>query len=425
MFKVSDNQVFEKSAHVGGRARLFHHAGSSYEAGASIIHIQNRYLVEFAAEFGLGQLQPVETRLGLHDGRDLLFETSDRRAVTLARMLWRYGLGPLRLDRWVSGFLKKFEQVYRLQKEGKAFSTPRRLLASLDSRFSQMLDETLEERLNRDGFDRRLIQELASGMVRVNYGQGLEIGAFVGAVALCGSQGPLWAVEGGNQALASKILESSGAILRQAAIRRVEVAGSRYRLHADVVGEPETMFGDYDLVFLAAPLQDGQALQLPSTVSLQPSLYQRIYATFFDAPPDAKALGSSGPVPGILLSSTGQGFNSIGLHNSSRRGDGKLIWKVFSPAPLTEEQSKELFPNAQKCETFGWWAYPKYEVRDAKSKDTDFCLDGAGLYYCNAIEETASAMEMAVLGAKNCVLLASHRWKGTRSNIDPAPAARL
>ena len=27
--------------------------------------------MEFAAEFGLGQLQPVETRLGLHDGRDL------------------------------------------------------------------------------------------------------------------------------------------------------------------------------------------------------------------------------------------------------------------------------------------------------------------------------------------------------------------
>ena len=29
----------------------------------------------------------------------------------------------IRLDRWVGGFLKSFEAVYRLQKEGKAFST--------------------------------------------------------------------------------------------------------------------------------------------------------------------------------------------------------------------------------------------------------------------------------------------------------------
>ena len=33
------------------------------------------------------------------------------------------------------------------------------------------------------------------------------------------------------------------------------------------------------------------------------------------------------------------------------------------------------------------------------------------------VEETASAMEMAVLGAKNCVLLASHRWKLGRGGL--------
>ena len=61
-------------------------------------------------------------------------------------------------------------------------------------------------------------------------------------------------------------------------------------------------------------------------------------------------------------STTGAGFNSIGLHNSSQKGDDQLIWKVFSPEPLTAEQSKKLFPNGHKCETVGWWAYPQYEV---------------------------------------------------------------
>ena len=47
-------------------------------------------------------------------------------------------------------------------------------------------------------------------MVRVNYGQGLTVGAFVGAVALCGSQGPLWAVEGGNQDDAERAPKTQG-----------------------------------------------------------------------------------------------------------------------------------------------------------------------------------------------------------------------
>ncbi|CAE7265242.1 Pcyox1 [Symbiodinium microadriaticum] len=67
-FPDSEIHVFEKSPAVGGLARLLQHAGSSFEAGASIIHIQNRYLVQFAEEFGLGQLAPLDTRLGLHDG---------------------------------------------------------------------------------------------------------------------------------------------------------------------------------------------------------------------------------------------------------------------------------------------------------------------------------------------------------------------
>ena len=34
--------------------------------------------------------------------------------------------------------------------------------------------------------------------------------------------------------------------------------------------------------------------------------YQRIYATFFESPPDAKALRCSDPVPGIILSLSGR-----------------------------------------------------------------------------------------------------------------------
>ncbi|CAE7265233.1 PCYOX1 [Symbiodinium microadriaticum] len=231
--------------------------------------------------------------------------------------------------------------------------------------------------------------------------------------------------------LATKMLESSRAKLHRATVRKVEANDGRYRIHADVQEGEVLTDEDYDLVFLAAPLQDSKDLELvgPFKEDLIAKVvrpYQRIYATFFESPPDAKALRCSDPVPGIILSTTGEGFNSIGLHSSSQKRDDQLIWKVFSPEPLTAEQSKKLFPNGPKCETVAWWAYPKYEATGKKLADTAFCLDGAGLYYCNAIEEAASAMEMAVLGAKNCVLLASNRLKGATSKIDtPSLPARL
>eukprot|EP00435_Cladocopium_sp_Y103_P063935 s339_g25.t1 len=113
----------------------------------------------------------------------------------------------------------------------------------------------------------------------------------------------------------------------------------------------------------------------------------------------------------------------------SKLGKGHIL-----EAPLDLEKSDALFPKDSHCETwrpvfgarletFAWWAYPVYET-DERKRDIPFCLDGRGLFYCNAIEGTASAMEMAVIGAKNCVLLASNRLKGRTVDIDSTCGAK-
>eukprot|EP00913_Durusdinium_trenchii_P029012 g27202.t1 len=58
------------------------------------------------------------------------------------------------------------------------------------------------------------------------------------------------------------------------------------------------------------------------------------------------------------------------------------------------------------------------DATDERGREIPFCLDDHGLFYCNAIEAAASAMEMAVIGAKNCVLLAKNRLKGLTEKID-------
>lgn len=173
-----------------------------------------------------------------------------------------------------------------------------------------MLSETLRERLACDGFGQQMVEELVEGMVRINYGQGLDVGAFVGAVALCGFVGPLWAVKGGNHLLAEKLLKSASAKLIHAKVHEIRAA-ERYSIRAH--SRDKELLEDYDLVFLAAPQTDP-----PSDIRITPALssqigrsYQRIFASFYSSPP---RLGQN-PAPVVLSTSQEAEFNSVGEYD--------------------------------------------------------------------------------------------------------------
>jgi len=71
-----------------------------------------------------------------------------------------------------------------------------------------------------------------------------------------------------------------------------------------------------------------------------------------------------------------------------------------------------------------WKAYPDYSSQQNREKVFPFCVDGNHLYYVNAIEGVASAMEMSCIGARNCVLLAWNKHKSQHHNTDPALVTR-
>ncbi|CAK8991376.1 unnamed protein product [Durusdinium trenchii] len=144
--------------------------------------------------------------------------------------------------------------------------------------------------------------------------------------------------------------------------------------------------------------------------------YQQIFATFFRVPPTSSSLACTDPPGGTILSTAGGNFNSLGQYDTTS-GSGPQIWKSFSNSPLDVDSEKALFPEKPQ-ETYAWWAYPVYDTEDERGREIPFCLDDHGLFYCNAIEAAASAMEMAVIGAKNCVLLAKNRLKGLTEKID-------
>lgn len=92
------------------------------------------------------------------------------------------------------------------------------------------------------------------------------------------------------------------------------------------------------------------------------------------------------------------------------------MYKVFTPEPLTAEQLKQLFLEHSEVKEVRWLAYPHYPATVAQGTLQPFELFDS-LYYVNAIEIAASAMEMSVIGARNVALLAHHRWHGDTEHV--------
>jgi prenylcysteine oxidase/farnesylcysteine lyase len=89
----------------------------------------------------------------------------------------------------------------------------------------------------------------------------------------------------------------------------------------------------------------------------------------------------------------------------------KDVWKVFSRKPLTDEQQRKLFPHATETKAVVWQAYPHYTPPE---KFLPFVLD-EGVFYVNAIEWSASAMEMSALSARNAALLTGRYLNKTKA----------
>ncbi|GBG25683.1 Prenylcysteine oxidase [Hondaea fermentalgiana] len=418
---IAELVVFERGQRAGGRLDVVQVDDAGYEAGGSIIHGKNAYMVEFAKMLRLTRQSTPDNELGLFDGQQMFLKTSPWTLVTFARMLWRYGLDIFRLNKYTGALLEKFAKIYELQNNGKGFATPRELVAAMDADFPALLSRTLRENLKQEGFSERFIEELAMGIVHVNYGQTPAMPAFVGSVALAGSGAELWSVKGGNRLVAEGLLEAArpDRLLFGHSVDAVRrTAAGQYELEVrNLDASQDGVEGPFDLVFLACPaISNSREAQIlfqgvPAPV-LKP--YQRTVATF--VPGKMAPLGEpeGADAPGMVLVTSPSYFvNSIGSYGpvEAEKKVSEQVHKVFSKAILSSEGLESLFSElaSDKVKICDWLAYPAYEEGEFNGTD-GFSLDPDGhLYHVNRIEDVASAMEMSCIGAKNCVLLASSR----------------
>lgn len=238
---------------------------------------------------------------------------------------------------------------------------------------------------------------------------------FLGSVSLAGVGGGLWSVEGGNYKVCESLLASSKANLyKETKVNKITKVNTDNQPSYTITTSQGTNLS-YDIVIVAAPLGvHANYFSCPSCSNwpqASNNTFWQTVATFIQGEINLEHFGfeSVSDVPeGLFTTENPKNyFNSIGLQQPVQDRNStpikeKPVRKVFSRQPLTSEQLEELFSTRNITKSIAWLAYP--DLKPAKHF-TSFILDD-GVFYVNAIEHAASAMEMSCVGAKNAVLLA-------------------
>ncbi|XP_067899050.1 prenylcysteine oxidase-like isoform X2 [Heterodontus francisci] len=425
--------VYEKGT-IGGRLATVTVNGQQYEIGGSVIHPLNLHMQDFVKQLGLKQRKGIPEKLAIFNGEQFVFEETDWYLQDLFKMWWRYGFGLLRLQMWVEEILEKFMRIYKYQAHGYAFSTVEEMLQSLGGdRFINMTRRSVTETLQELGVSQRFIDEIVTAVMRVNYGQSATIPAFVGAVSMAGIQAGLWAVEGGNKLVCSRLLDATKAHVTHATVTSISLhhSGDKSLYQVKYENEEEGGYDFYDIVVIATPLHRETTnitfSGLTPPVTDFPGHYQHMIvsvvhgylnSSYFGFPdpklfPFAAILTTENPK--LFMFSTAS-ICPVNITSNYRRKQPQeaAVWKVFSPSPLTKEQLKTLFLSYYSVQVTDWLAYPQY----VSVKGIPPIILHDNLYYLNGMEWTASAMEICTIAAKNVALLAYNRWNQQLDKID-------
>ncbi|KAL4225246.1 Prenylcysteine oxidase 1 [Mactra antiquata] len=375
-------------------------------------------------------LNPESGRLGLYDGEDLLFTTSDYSAVTVAKLFWRYGMDIYNIKNWVKDkILKPLSRLYEFQREGHAFSTVEDLMNAMDPALVEYSKKSIKTLLKEEGFSDQFIDEFVMGAMRVNYGQTNDIQGLVGAISMAGVEPGLWNVVGGNQLVPQGLLKKSQANLIKGEVTTISLSsdGSPPVYQLDYLPgtstDPEnTKSKEYDIIIIATPFYKGmtdiQFEEFQNNITPVDNDFHLTVATFMEGSPNSSyfKLDSVGDLPTAILTTDEKVFFNSFTKQQSVSGEATdvPVYRMFSNKVPSLEELKQLVPDMKDLRMVNWMAYPEYS---SSVNLPSFTLHEQ-MYHINAIEMSGSAMEMSAISAKNVALLSYYRYTGQYDKID-------
>jgi prenylcysteine oxidase / farnesylcysteine lyase len=467
-----DITIFESSSLIGGRTTTINALDDPQypaELGASIFASVNYILVNATKDFELNTVNPGATRpketkyeIGIWDGWEFVYKaTSDEFSwMDMAKLLWRYGLAPIRTQRLMKSTVAKFLKMY----DEPLF--PWKSLTEVAMRVG-LLDTTAttgQQFLKINSVGENFAREIIQASTRVNYGQNLGLIHGLETMVCMATEGAM-AVDGGNWKIFDGMVKRSQAQVKLntsvEGIVRLEESG--YELALSGTGRHSAYSTDkqmnvFETVVIAAPLQYSGITVSPALPQSPDEIpYVTLFVTLLTSPHRLSPKffsSSSSPfsdqdfesVPEMVittlpahldLGSTPRGVGPTNFWSVSTlravdvKGSTQYLYKIFSPQPLNATFLSRLldFPLDQKAnhdneaikdvakEQISWsyekkWHSYPYEYPRVTFEELN--LDGKGLWYTSGMESFISTMETSALMGKNVARLIVDELDGER-----------
>ncbi|KAJ4384627.1 hypothetical protein N0V86_000227 [Didymella sp. IMI 355093] len=432
--------VFERNSYIGGRTTTvdaWSDPTVPIELGGSIFVSVNHILVNATRDFNLSvasQEDSLATRLelpdlGIWDGTQFVLVTKEEDGWwDKAKLLWRYGLAPLKTNRLMKSVVGRFLNILGETLEAQGL---------LD-----ITGVTGEQYLKANGIGDAFAREVIQASTRVNYASNL---AYIHGLEtmVCMATSGAMQIDGGNWRIFASMLESSPSIATYLNTHISRVSKQKDGTYHLSINDTTSTF---DEVILAAPLQFTNLTIDPAPEHTPDAIpYVKLHVTLFASPfkldPAAFKLAPGEAVPQYVLTTLppsedprdghpgSPDFYSVSMHYTSlnRRASPprqEYVYKVFSVKPIDAKILTHLLGHSvSEAEAEGetlngavswvhrkiWYSYPREYPRVTFEEIKLDGEDGA-LWYTSGIESFISTMETSALSGKNVARLIADEW---------------
>ncbi|KAK4542383.1 hypothetical protein LTR36_006840 [Oleoguttula mirabilis] len=454
--------VFERNTYIGGRTttvNAYDDPDLPVELGGSIFVQLNRIMVDAVKEFKLstGSFRAANDEipgasLAVWDGRNFVVtQESEGGWWDIAKLLWKYGLAPLKTRNLMKSTTGQFMEMY----EEPVFPFKSLTQAVQDVGLLPATSVTGEQYMNANGIKGAFGHDIVQASTRVNYAQNLKYIHGLEAMVCMAAEGAM-AVEGGNwQIFDNMIAAANATTMLETEVSSLERRGDSYLLSYHNAVEKSSLdlrAQLFDAVILAAPYQFADlnvTFALPHTPEKIP--YVELHVTLLTSPhllsPAFFGLPVDKPAPKVILTTLpleeepkegadgcgSPGFFSISLLRlviNPHSGQQEYLYKIFSPSPPDSTFLTHLLglkqPHDHTATGIGekniswlhrkvWHSYP-YELPRVTFEEIQ--LD-ENLWYTSGIESLISTMETSSLSGMNVARLVVDKRRAELAN-DPA-----
>lgn len=394
-----------------------------------------------------------EDSIGIWDGKEFVVTLQNTSSWwNIGKILWRYGLAPIKAQNLMKATVKKFLQLY----EEPMFPFPSLSDAAEKVGLLNATASPGEDFLESNGISAGFGREVIQASTRVNYGQNLPQIHGLETMVCMAAEGAV-SIEGGNWRIFDGMLKSSSADVKlNTTVTSIERndAGGTFTIksvsedHSNKKQEHSNNV--FDEVVIAGPLQySGIHISPPLEHTPDEIPYVTLHVTLFSSPhklsPQFFGLGPNDQTPETILTTlpkeTSLGTEKLGAGPArfwsistlrtvtTENNEHHYVYKIFSPERLTGEFVAQVLgiQNSASVDLDGnsaisdlpkddiswfhekiWHPYPFLHPRVTFEE-----LNVApSLWYTGGIESFISTMETSSLMGKNVAALMVQSWKG-------------